>query len=92
MENTITLERDLVTRGGHILGRLERWDIPAVLGRRCHSCDRLIPVPNWEVHQYTCHTIGWGHYHSPIARFTPRVGKSRAPKVDWVAELAQFLK
>lgn len=91
METTIVLEGGLVVQGGRILGRLERWDIPHILGRRCHKCDGLIPVPNWEAHQHACHLIGWGHYSNPIARFTPRVVK-RQPQIDWVAELASFLK
>lgn len=87
------LTRDnLVVDGSRILGRLERWDIPGVRGRRCHKCDGLIPVPNWEVHQLVCHTIGWGGYHSPIARFLPPVRKQRGPIVDFVAELAHLLK
>lgn len=90
--DTVVLERDLVVQGGHILGRLERWDLPVVQGRRCPSCGDLVSVPHWEVHQVACHTVGWGHYHCTIARFTPPVGKSRPPKVDWVAELARLLR
>jgi len=87
------LERDLVIQNGHILGRLERWDIPGVLGRRCHSCNQLIPVPNWEYHQHACHHNGWGAYRCAIAKFMPRVTKRhRGSKVDFVAELAGLLE
>ena len=91
MDTTITLERDLVTQGGRILGRLERWDLPVVLGRRCHSCDGLVPVRDWDYHQAACHSIGWGGYHNTIARFKASATKRR-PQVDWAAELARFLK
>jgi hypothetical protein len=89
----VTVEKDLVIQNGRILGRLERWDIPAVQGRRCHQCNQLIPVPNWEYHQHACHQVGWGRYHCTIARFTPRATKRRrGPKIDFVAELAGLLK
>jgi hypothetical protein len=86
----VTIERgDLIVEGSHILGRLERWDIPAIQGRRCHKCDQLVPVPNWEYHQYTCHEVGWGRWRDPLATLE---ANTKRRKVDWVAELAGLLK
>lgn len=91
MGNTITLERDLVVQGDRVLGRLERFDLPHTLGKWCSRCDRVVPVRNWGYHQVACYTVGYPRC-STIARFTPRAGKSRLPKVDWAAELAHLLK
>jgi hypothetical protein len=87
----VTIEGDLIIQGGRILGRLERWDIPVVRGRRCHKCDQLIPVPNWEYHQHACHTNGWARFQDPLSHVSAVVVKRR-PKVDFAAELAGLLK
>jgi hypothetical protein len=87
----VTIEGDLVVQAGRILGRLERWDIPVVRGRRCYSCDQLIPVPNWEYHQHACHEVGWGRFRDPLAN-PKAIATKRRPKVDFVAELAGLLK
>jgi len=90
----VTIEKDLVIQNGRILGRLERWDIPAVRGRRCHKCNQLIPVPNWDYHQTACHTNGWGRYRCPIANFkAPATRRRRGMTNQELAnEVAQLLK
>jgi len=90
----ITVEKDLVVQDGRILGRLERWDITAVQGRRCHKCNQLIPVPNWETHQYACHQVGWGRFRDPLGKnlLAPATRRRRGPTIDFVAELAGLLR
>jgi hypothetical protein len=88
----VTIEKgDLVCEQGRILGRLERWDIPAALGRRCHECNQLVPVTNWEYHQHACHEVGWGNFRDPLAN-PKAIATKRRSKVDFVAELAKLLK
>lgn len=89
---TKVIEHDLVIDdNGRILGRLERWDIPHILGKRCPKCDQLIPTRDWELHQEACHTVGWGSYHSPLAKLQATRTRYRTNSDRMVAELAALL-
>jgi len=91
----VTVEKDLVIQNGRILGRLERWDIPGVLDRRCHKVNQLVPVLNWEAHQHACHQVGWGRYHCPIAKFkapATRRRRSGMTNRELANEIAKLLE
>jgi len=86
------IEQNLVVdSGGRILGRLERWDVPHTLGKRCPKCNQLVPVRDWRLHQEVCHTIGWGRYHNPIASFQATTTSKRHRVNREIEELAALL-